>query len=111
MPGEMPENAERNTRLYSDVVRSRSASPRGETVVHDPVSAPDDLIKPVEDYRDDGYASSRASRARSLDSPRSVREVVSSQIETIDNEIYAKERVIEAATEFLTKEEKERIQR
>jgi hypothetical protein len=47
LPGDKPEISEEDTRLYSDVAASRPASPRRETVIDDPASAPEDLMTPV----------------------------------------------------------------
>jgi hypothetical protein len=120
LPGEMPETSGDDTRLYSDVAASRSASPRGETVNDDPASAPEELIKPVTDYRGDSEESSeeevplknviRAKRAKSLDSIKQNENTI--QLSTITTvQLEEQQEIIQAAEESLTTEERDRIQR
>lgn len=115
LPGGQPEIAEATVRLYSNIVASRPASPRGETLNRDPASGPENLTKVVTHWESPDEFSEReipfmtitkSRRALSLDSPQRKRGMSNPSTSTAVHE-----QVIQLATDALTTEERAQIQR
>lgn len=122
LPGEEPEKAEGTSRLYSDVLASRSSSPNKES---DNISSPAvgqtvqfENTQPVHkestnesDDSDDSkgkWTTVQRRRAHSLDSPKRGRKILHNNSSKLSS---AQKEVVKAATENMTKEQKARVQR
>ena len=112
MPGGLPETAGADTRLYSEAVAPRPASPQGE--IHISTISSHDLVSPGPEYLiENDHDGPDESKEVSLEvAENSQKESLNEEIvdSGIDTNLHERE-IIELATESLTAEEKEKIQR
>jgi hypothetical protein len=116
LPGLLPETAEVDIRLYSDVTASRPASPRGETF-STPVTGQETENKPVHGWGSPTISSeedvplatvTKARRALSLESPKRDNKYI--PFSTTSN-VPEQREIIQQAADLLTADEKDRIQK
>ena len=101
MPGGLPEIAEEDTHLYSDVVASRLASPRGEKTSRDPVVVPKILVTEHESSDEPGEGEVLPG------SPLGNKQSIDTELHVHDEQLD----IIQLAENSLTVEEKVRVQR